>query len=94
MIQRIGLLVASLAAALTLATALAVAGMGSPPAAPADLVVPAAVSAPATTTEPPVQVDTVYIPPPVEPQTIVVTQTSRGGGESDDHESGSESGDD
>jgi hypothetical protein len=94
MIQRFGLLVASLAAALTLASALAVAGIGPAPVAPADPVAPAAVSAPANSTEPPVQVDTVYIPASPEPQTIVVSQTSGDRGESDDHGSESEGGDD
>jgi len=90
MIQRIGLLVASVAAALTLAVALAVASIGPSPTAPAVPVAPAAATAPAVATEPPVQIDTVYVPPLPEPQTVVVNQASSGQGETDDHESGSE----
>jgi protein-disulfide isomerase len=78
MITKIGLFIASLAAALTLAFALSAAGFapGSKQASPASATV-------ATTTavgvvpadalaSPQVQVDTVYVAPPAAPQTITV----------------------
>jgi hypothetical protein len=86
MIQRTGLLVASFAAASTFALALALAGL-FPAAAPVDGS-QATARPPTVTTEPAVQVHTVYLAAPVEPQTVVVQQAAPGGeDESDEHES-------
>jgi hypothetical protein len=101
MIHRFALFAASLAAALVIAGGLALAGLGpQQPATGVALVAdavadPASAAAPAAP-EPIVQVDTVYLTPPVAPQEITVTKVkvvSRHHGESDDHEGG-EGGDD
>ena len=85
MIPRVGLLIASLAAAFVLATALAVSGFAPAGPAPAAQVEPVV---PARATEPPVQVDTVYLAPQAEPATVVVQQPVQSGeGEGDEHES-------
>lgn len=78
--HRIALVVGALAASATLAVALAAAGFG--PADPS--LASAVVAAPAS---PHLQVDTVYIPAPVQPQTITVHQVVSGGG-GDDGEGG------
>lgn len=87
MLQRIGILVGSLAAAATVATALLFSSIAGPTtAAPVATVGPS--SAP-----PRVQVDTVYVAPPPPAQTITVHQTvSTGAG--DDHGEGGAEGDD
>lgn len=79
MLQRIGILVGSLAAAATIATALLFSSLAGPTtAAPvASTVAPSA--------QPRVQVDTVYVAPPPPAQTITINQTAAGG-EGDDHE--------
>ena len=84
MIQRLALFLASLASALALAFGLAATGIV--PGAPASVADPAvATLAPAP--EPSVQVDTVYLTPPVPPQEITVVSTAQGHGERDgEHE--------
>jgi hypothetical protein len=85
--HRIALVVGSLAASGTLAFALAAAGFG-----PADPSLAAAVATdpPAPAAPPAPQVDTVYVPAPVQPQTITVHRTVASGGEHEDgeHEGG------
>lgn len=84
--HRIALVVGSLAASATLAFALAAAGFG-----PADPALVSSVTAPAAT--PRVQIDTVYVPAPVDPPTVTVHRTVASGGESEEGE-GSEGGSD
>lgn len=79
--HRLALVVGALAASATLAIALAAAGLG-----PADPSLASAVVAPPTS--PRLQVDTVYIPAPVQPQTITVHQVVSGAQE--DGEGGSD----
>lgn len=85
MIQKAGLFLASLAAALTLAVALAAAGF-APSAGPSSSVATAApetvVPADALTTAP-VQVDTVYVAPPPAAQTVEVHKVVSSHGEGD-----------
>jgi hypothetical protein len=82
MIHRVAFFVASLTAALALAFGLAFMGVG-PSTTPGG-----AVQQVAATVDPPpqptVQVDTVYLTPPVAPQDVTVTKTVTGGGERDD----------
>jgi hypothetical protein len=94
MIHKTALFVASLAAAMTLAFALALAGF-TPGAAPAPVVStdPAPMigaDAPAATPEPTVQIDKVYVAPPQPQRTITVHKVVKtaGGGESDGAEGG------
>ncbi len=84
MLQKIALFVASLAAALTLAVALAAAGF-----APGATTPPVASTTPASTVgadvaevaaPPPVQVDKVYIAPPKPQKTITVHKVVKAGG--------------
>ncbi len=93
MLHKTALLVASVAAALTLAFALAAAGF-----APGTTIAPVATSATVSTdaadvvAPPPVVVDKVYVAPPQPQRTITVHKvTSSGGGESESE--GSEGGD-
>ena len=86
MFQKTALLIASLAASLTLAVALSAAGFA--PGAPASPVDSTAVSTagPADATPPLVQVDKVYVPAPVPQKTVTVhrvAQTAGGENESD-----------
>lgn len=85
--HRIALVVGSLAASATLAFALAAAGFGPP-----DPALVSSVATPAAT--PPVQVDTVYLPAPVDPPTITVHRTVSSGGESEESEGSEHGGDD
>lgn len=81
--HRIALVVGSIAASGTLAVALAAAGLG-----PAD---PAPVSAVSTIAPSPrLQVDTVYVPAPVEPSVITVHRTVVTSGEQEDGEGGAD----
>ena len=85
MIHKTALLIASLAASLTLVVALAAAGF-APGRAPAPVDAVSAVSASATTTPtaPLVQIDKVYVPAPVPQQTITVqTVVKTAGGENE-----------
>jgi hypothetical protein len=84
-VDRISLLIATLAAAVAFAAAVALGGATS-------LLEPTPVSAPALTSADPsgdlaaapaVQVDTVYVPAPV-PQQVIVKQVASSGGEGDD----------
>ena len=86
MIERVALFVGSLASALVLAAALAVAGVH--PAAPS---APAAALSPTVSqpTDPPVQVDTVYLTQPA-PKQVVVHRTV--GARHGDDEGGGEDG--
>jgi len=94
MIQKTALLVASLAASLTLAFALAAAGFApGATAVKADPVtavsVDGAATVPATDTAPLLQVDTVYIPAPVPQETITVHKVVKtASGESEGDEGG------
>lgn len=86
MISRIALFTASLAAALTLAVALAAAGFapGSSQPVPASTsTVPVDPAAADDVTPPPVQVDTVYLAAPPEQQTITVQQVETSSDEED-----------
>ena len=94
MINRIALVAGSAAAALTLAVALAAAGFipktpaSATPASAGSPIDPAADGA---TAAPSVLVDTIYLAPPAEPQTVTVTQSGGGtasGDEDGEHESG------
>ena len=89
MFQKTALLIASLAASLTLAVALAAAGFApGTPAAPVDAA--AAATSPAGTT-PPIQVDKVYVPAPIPQKTVTVhkvVQTAGGENESEGSEGG------
>lgn len=74
MIHRVGLFIASLAAAGTLVVALTLAGF-APGGGPASATVTTATQVPAAAsvqTDPPVQVDTVYLAAPEKPATITV----------------------
>lgn len=91
MIQKLTILIASLAAALVLAGGLALAGFGpAQPAADTGQQVEQ-VAAPATAApEAPVQIDTVYLTPEEAPKEITVTQVKQvtsGGGEHERNES-------
>lgn len=94
MSHRIALAAASVAATATLVVALAAAGFapGSPrtAATPATTITTADPTADPTTTDPAVQVDTVYVAAPPAQQTITVHRVVRtSGGENDgEHESG------
>jgi hypothetical protein len=85
MIHRFLLFLASLAAALVLAFGVAATGMlpiGSPSAA-------GPVAATFTPQpEPSVQVDTVYLTPPVAPQEVTITQTVQGHGDNENENEG------
>ncbi len=88
MVHKVTLLIASLAASLVLAVALAAAGFG--PAAPA--LSSATTAQPADAVTPlPVQVDKVYLAAPEPPQTITVHKVVAAGGEAGSE--GSEGGD-
>jgi hypothetical protein len=87
MLQRIGILVGSLAAAATIAAALIFSSIAAPTTA-----APVATASPASA-QPRVQVDTVYVAPPPPAQTITIHKTvSTGGGE--DQGEGGAGGDD
>jgi hypothetical protein len=85
MIHRFLLFLASLAAALVLALGIAATGMlpigSSSVAGPV-----AATNAPQP--EPSVQVDTVYLTPPVAPQEVTITQTVQGHGDNENEHEG------
>ena len=91
MFQKTALLIASLAASLTLAVALAAAGFApGAPASPVDAAAAATVG-PADTAAPTVQVDKVYVPAPVPQKTVTVhkvVQTAGGENESEGTEVG------
>jgi hypothetical protein len=80
MLQRIGILVGSLAAAATVATALLFSSVAGPTTA-----APVTTASPSSA-QPRVQVDTVYVAPPPPAQTITVQRTLPAG-QGDDHES-------
>jgi hypothetical protein len=80
--HRIALVIGSLASAGTLAVALSAAGLG-----PADPSLASSVAtAPPST--PRLQVDTVYVPAPAQPQTITVHRVVATSGEGEDGEGG------
>jgi hypothetical protein len=87
MLQRVAILIGSLAAAATVAGALLLSSVTGPTTA--------AVATPgaAPSAQPRVQVDTVYIAPPPPVQTITVHETASSG-EGDDGEAESEAGGD
>ncbi len=86
MFHRVALFVASLTAALVLAFGLAMAGIVPVPAPSGAEPVAATIDPPQ---QPTVQVDTVYLTPPVAPQDVTVTRTVNGGGEHEnEHEGG------
>lgn len=70
MLQRIALFIAALAASLVIVVGLA--GAGIVPGAQSSPVPTAVAAATDQPTDPPVQVDTVYVPAPVAPKTVVV----------------------
>ena len=89
MFHKTALLIASLAASLTLAFALAAAGFAPGAAAPSLDAATASTTEPTGTAAPLIQVDKVYVPAPVAPETITVhkvAQTASGDGESDESE--------
>ena len=90
MIQKTALFVASLAAALTLAFALAAAGFApGATTVPADPVATVSMDAAVTPTAPLVQIDTVYVPAPVPQETITVHKVVKtASSESEDDEGG------
>jgi len=83
--HRVALFFASLAAALVLAFGLAATGIV--PGGPSSVADPVVATAPPQP-EPTVQVDTVYLTPPVAPQEVTVTQTAQSNGERDDEHEG------
>jgi hypothetical protein len=87
MLQRVAILIGSLAAAATVATALLLSSVAGP--ATAAPLTPVS----ASTAQPTVQVDTVYVaaPPPI--QTITIRRTAPAG-EGDDGEAAGSAGDD
>jgi hypothetical protein len=79
MISRIALFIASLAAALTLAVALAAGGFApgsSQPVPASSTTIPVDPAAADDVTPPPVQVDTVYVAVPPKQQTITVNRVA------------------
>lgn len=94
MISRIALFIASLAAALTLAVALAAAGFApgsSQPVPASTTTVPVDPAAADDATPPPVQVDTVYLAAPSEQQTITIHRVAASsGGEGAESREGAE----
>jgi hypothetical protein len=84
------LFVASLAAALVIATGLSLAGLAPAPAAPAAQVADTVATQPPP--DPPVQVDTVYLTPTRPPRHITVTKVRTTaparGGDGAEHEGG------
>jgi hypothetical protein len=92
MISKAALFVASLAAAFTLAFALALAGFapGSSQAAPASTATSAQSDPAAADVVAPdqVQVDTVYVAPPAEQQTITVHKVAASSGEGESENEG------
>jgi hypothetical protein len=81
MLQRIALFIAALATAFVLAIGLS--GTGLTPAAQTTPN-PATTTAVAQPTDPPVQVDTVYVPAPVPPKTVTIHRNvPPSGGESE-----------
>jgi hypothetical protein len=96
MIHRIGLFIASLAAAGTLVVALTLAGL-APGGGPASGTAATTAQVPATAsvqTDPPVQVDTIYLAAPAEPATITVHRVVRAPSSGEDGEHESEGSDD
>jgi hypothetical protein len=98
MTNRIALAAGSAAAAVTLAVALAAAGFAPRPTVAADPAsLTTSIDAAATTpaAAPTVLVDTIYVAPPAERQTITVTEGNGGEAEHDgEHDGEHESGDD
>lgn len=97
MIHRVGLFIASLAAAGALVVALSLAGFAPGGGAAADPTVTATAQVPAAASvqaEPPVQVDTIYLAAPEPPATVTVHRVvpASTSGEGEEHES--EGGDD
>ena len=93
MIHRVGLFIASLAAAGALVVALSVAGFAPGGGAASGALVTPTGQAPAATSvqpDPPVQVDTIYLAAPQKPATItehrVVTASTTGEGEGAEQE--------
>jgi hypothetical protein len=90
MLHKTALLVASLAASLTLAIALALAGFApGTTTAPAATAATAAADAADVVAPPPVQVDKVYVAPPEPQKTVTVHKVvASGGGENESEGSG------
>jgi len=97
MISRIALFIASLAAALTLAVALAAAGFApgsSQPVPASSTTVPVDPTAADDVTPPPVQVDTIYVAAPPRQQTITVHRVAASNGGEGNESGESAEGDD
>jgi hypothetical protein len=95
MIHRVGLFIASLAAAGTLVVALSLAGFAPGGGAASGTTGPTTGPAPAAASvqaDPPVQVDTIYLAAPEKPATItehrVIPASTSGEGEEHEHEGG------
>jgi hypothetical protein len=92
MVQKTALFIASLAASVTLAVALAAAGFApGAPAVPADAAPAVSTDAASASQAPAVQIDKVYVPAPVPQKTITVhkvLQTAGGENESEASEGG------
>ena len=95
MIQRVGLFIASLAAAGALVVALTLAGFAPGGGAAPSTALAVTAQAPAATsvqTDPPVQVDTIYLAAPEQPATVtvheVVPASTSGEGEGGEREGG------
>ncbi|MGZ8514099.1 MAG: hypothetical protein ACXW4H_03295 [Candidatus Limnocylindrales bacterium] len=91
MIHRVGLFLASLAAAGTLVVALTLAGFAPGGGAASGTTLATATQVPADAsvpTDPPVQVDTVYLAAPEKPATVTIHKvvSAPGSGEGEDHE--------
>jgi hypothetical protein len=94
MISRTGLFLGGLAAVLTVAVAFALNGLApTRAAAPTATTTIVTQAAAADSTQPAVQVDTVYVPAPVRPQQIVVHKAVGGFGGEHEHEHESDGGD-
>lgn len=89
MVQRIALFVASLAAVGVLVVGLSAAGLA--PSAPSATAVTQIEGAANVAATPQVQVDTIYVAPPVKPATVVVHKSvpAAGGGEQESESEGS-----
>ena len=94
MIHRVGLFIASLAAAGTLVAALTIAGLAPGAGSATGSTVASTAQAPAAASvqgDPPVQVDTIYLAAPEKPVTItehrVIPASTSGEHDGEDHES-------
>ncbi len=98
MIQKLTILIASLAAALVLAGGLALAGFGpAQPATDTVQLVDQVATPPTAAPEAPVQVDTIYLTPKEAPKEITVTQVKQvtsSGGENEGNENDERGGQD